>query len=306
MVEYPRWLWLPILERIILRKRPARIARLYQSIWSEGGSPLRVQTEKLREGPVARGPGGLEGRVGLSLWPASIANRVAEGLRDGGESLHGVCSPSAPLPAVAVPKRKPHGTQVRCRGSPASTPAARNRCRLHRRPGRGGEPAARGSTRQTRPPVGFVSLDSPGGRPPGRRGLYRIDCKATFEGLLAKLEWDPPRQPGVPNQSLAAKWIGPSTAATLAELPSKGVRFSAGYHAWVPHRWRLEPSKKSRLRAAVHSSARGLDLAHGPGHCGRTHPAPCPLAHRRGGITLHTEPGSISAIRGACGTLGVD
>lgn len=42
VVDYPRWLWLPLLHGIILRVRPHRSARLYQAIWSEEGSPLKV------------------------------------------------------------------------------------------------------------------------------------------------------------------------------------------------------------------------------------------------------------------------
>ena len=52
VIEMPRWLWKPILHGIILRLRPARIARAYRSIWTDQGSPLlsisRQQVEKLR------------------------------------------------------------------------------------------------------------------------------------------------------------------------------------------------------------------------------------------------------------------
>ena len=40
VVEAPRWLWLPLLHGIILRRRPRRVARAYASIWSEEGSAL--------------------------------------------------------------------------------------------------------------------------------------------------------------------------------------------------------------------------------------------------------------------------
>lgn len=42
VVEIPRLLWLFILHGIILRVRPKKSAKLYQSIWSEEGSPLLV------------------------------------------------------------------------------------------------------------------------------------------------------------------------------------------------------------------------------------------------------------------------
>ena len=51
VVDLTRWLWCPILHGIILRFRPARVAKLYQSVWTEQGSPLmaisRQQSELL-------------------------------------------------------------------------------------------------------------------------------------------------------------------------------------------------------------------------------------------------------------------
>jgi len=40
VVDYPAWLWKPILEKIILRTRPKKSARNYAKIWKESGSPL--------------------------------------------------------------------------------------------------------------------------------------------------------------------------------------------------------------------------------------------------------------------------
>ncbi|GAA4889088.1 ferrochelatase [Ferrimonas pelagia] len=42
VVDLPRWQWMPILHGVILNVRPKRVAKAYQSIWSEGGSPLKV------------------------------------------------------------------------------------------------------------------------------------------------------------------------------------------------------------------------------------------------------------------------
>lgn len=50
VIEYPRWLWWPILHGVILRLRPARSAHAYARIWTAEGSPLRVGSEKLAEG----------------------------------------------------------------------------------------------------------------------------------------------------------------------------------------------------------------------------------------------------------------
>ncbi len=44
VVEIPRLVWLVILHGIILRVRPAKSAKLYQSIWTDQGSPLMVHS----------------------------------------------------------------------------------------------------------------------------------------------------------------------------------------------------------------------------------------------------------------------
>ena len=49
VINFPRWLWLPLLHEIILRTRPRRSARLYQRIWTEAGSPLLLGTQNLAQ-----------------------------------------------------------------------------------------------------------------------------------------------------------------------------------------------------------------------------------------------------------------
>ena len=40
VIDIPKWKWMPVLHGIILRARPPKTAALYQSIWTEEGSPL--------------------------------------------------------------------------------------------------------------------------------------------------------------------------------------------------------------------------------------------------------------------------
>lgn len=49
VIEYPRWIWLPLLYGVILNTRPWRSARLYQRVWGENGSPLLYYTRRLAE-----------------------------------------------------------------------------------------------------------------------------------------------------------------------------------------------------------------------------------------------------------------
>jgi len=46
VVEIPRLVWWPILNGIILNTRPKKSAEKYASIWMDGGSPLKVHTER--------------------------------------------------------------------------------------------------------------------------------------------------------------------------------------------------------------------------------------------------------------------
>lgn len=49
VVALPRWLWLPILHGVVLRKRPAIAAEKYRQIWTPEGSPLAVHTRRQAE-----------------------------------------------------------------------------------------------------------------------------------------------------------------------------------------------------------------------------------------------------------------
>lgn len=49
VIELPRWLWLPVLNGVILPLRAPRSARAYREIWTPQGSPLLVQSQRLAE-----------------------------------------------------------------------------------------------------------------------------------------------------------------------------------------------------------------------------------------------------------------
>jgi ferrochelatase len=62
VVDMNRWLWCPLLHGIILPVRAPKVAKLYESIWMEGGSPLLVHSlnqarklDELIDVPVALG-----------------------------------------------------------------------------------------------------------------------------------------------------------------------------------------------------------------------------------------------------------
>ncbi len=49
VIEWPAWLWKPILNGIVLNVRPKKSAKLYDSIWTEEGSPLFVYSQSIAE-----------------------------------------------------------------------------------------------------------------------------------------------------------------------------------------------------------------------------------------------------------------
>ena len=78
VVQLPRWLWKPLLRKVILPRRGPAAAKKYASIWMEGGSPLAVYTQGLARAVQAR----------LPAWKVVHAMRygapsLAEALRTG-------------------------------------------------------------------------------------------------------------------------------------------------------------------------------------------------------------------------------
>jgi ferrochelatase len=54
VVDTPRLLWWPLLRGVILPIRSPRVARLYQSVWMEEGSPLMVFSRRQQQALAAR------------------------------------------------------------------------------------------------------------------------------------------------------------------------------------------------------------------------------------------------------------
>ena len=71
VVQLPRWLWKPLLRKLILPRRSPVVAKKYAEVWLPGGSPLAVHTAALADAVRAKLPG----------W------RVAHAMRYGAPSL---------------------------------------------------------------------------------------------------------------------------------------------------------------------------------------------------------------------------
>ncbi len=67
VVEVPRPLWWLILHGVILRLRPSRVARAYQTVWSEDGSPLLSIATRQAQAVREQLPGHVGGRIEVAL-----------------------------------------------------------------------------------------------------------------------------------------------------------------------------------------------------------------------------------------------
>ncbi|WP_206203230.1 ferrochelatase [Thermomonas sp. HDW16] len=57
VVQLPRWLWLPLLRKVILPRRSPVVAKKYAEVWLPGGSPLAVHTAALADAVRTKLPG---------------------------------------------------------------------------------------------------------------------------------------------------------------------------------------------------------------------------------------------------------
>ncbi len=82
VIEWPAWLWKPILNGIVLNVRPKKSAKLYASIWTEEGSPLLVYSQsiadKLQANLQAEWGDNLRVKLAMRYGRPSIKERLAE------------------------------------------------------------------------------------------------------------------------------------------------------------------------------------------------------------------------------------
>lgn len=82
VIEFPRWLWRPLLKIFILPRRARRNAALYQSIWSAEGSPLLTMSRQLSDGLLkqlaSHMPGVIKVALGMRYGAPSIKQALAQ------------------------------------------------------------------------------------------------------------------------------------------------------------------------------------------------------------------------------------
>jgi protoporphyrin/coproporphyrin ferrochelatase len=210
VVDYPSWIWKPILARI-LRSRPERVAEQYRSIWREDGSPLEAGTRRIADGLSAAFRGEVDVSVAYRYGEPSLASALAE--RDG----TGIVIPLFPQRTGSTT-----GTIAALVGdravvraiAPADPGYVEAQAELFAR------------TARDRPPDHFVVSfhGIPVRYDRSEQGRYRRDCEATFDALLKRIGWPESRSTLAYQSRFGPEpWIGPRTARVLAGLGRRGV-----------------------------------------------------------------------------------
>ncbi|MEX2182657.1 MAG: ferrochelatase [Gemmatimonadaceae bacterium] len=226
VVDLPWILWQPILQGIVLRTRPKRVAHQYASIWTTAGSPLRVATEQMVAALRARSGG---------------RYTVSEAYRYGEPSLDSAMQQLARMssgPVVLVPLFPQRtgattGTAFQ-RGREA---AARSGIadRLVERPiapaapgyiaamvARWHEALAGAATAPEHLVVSFHGIPTRYNR---RENLvYTEDCEETTAAFIEAIGWPADRMTLAYQSKFGPEpWLLPATADVLVELPRRGI-----------------------------------------------------------------------------------
>jgi len=204
VVELPRWLWLPILHGVVLRKRPAESAKKYAKVWTAEGSPLAVHTA--RQAQLLRAATGLPVAYAMRYGEPSIASALRT-------------LPGNPRIVSMYPQYARSTTEsIRDLIGPDADFVEQ----FHEHPG---YIAALAGLVEERPEVLVMSFHGLPQRAVERGDPYQDQCLRTAR-LLAESLRLPPEGYRVTFQSRfgPARWLQPYTSEVLAELGAARTR----------------------------------------------------------------------------------
>lgn len=206
VVKLPRWLWLPVLNGIVLRTRPAKSAAKYAEIWMPEGSPLAVYTRRQCEALRALLPG----------------TQVEYAMRYGDPAIQATLKTmSDPAVIPLYPQYAESTTDSVADALPAGTRMLRD---FHDHPGYIDALAANVRRHWAAHGRGPLLVMSFHGLPRRGAALYETQCRATG-ALLARALALGAGQWRVTFQSRFgyAKWLEPYTQPTLEALAAQGI-----------------------------------------------------------------------------------
>jgi ferrochelatase len=229
VIDFPGWFWKPILNGIILKRRPGRVAELYREIWTAEGSPLEVDTRRLAErlDESLAEYSGAEVRWAYRYGQPSLARRLDEAREQEAAEI-------VVLPLYAHRTSSTTGTVVEHARALARSAGldARHRVEILAPDDPGFVRANVERLRQAleekswEPEHLLMSFHGIPARYDRREGeLYSRDCGRSYEAILEALEWSPERATLAYQSKFGPeRWLTPTTSKVLEALPGEGVR----------------------------------------------------------------------------------
>lgn len=223
VVDMTRWLWCPILHGVILPIRAPKVAKLYQSVWTEEGSPLMVyskrQAEKLKqlvEMPV---------ELGMTYGNPSLQTGVESLLAQGVEEV--IVLPLYPQYSGTTTAAVSDGLTKAFKKIPV-TPSFQFISDYHDHPTyikALAESVKRSWQEKGKGDYLLCSYHGIPKRYADNGDIYPQHCQRTTE-LLAKELGLTSEQIGMTYQSRFGReeWLQPYTDKTLEVLPTKGIK----------------------------------------------------------------------------------
>jgi protoporphyrin/coproporphyrin ferrochelatase len=203
VVKLPRWLWLPILHAVVLRKRPAKSAEKYAQIWTPEGSPLAVHT--MRQAALLQEKLELPVRYAMRYGQPSIAS-----------ALQGLAEP------VVIALYPQYAESTTASVADVLPPGARMIGHFHDHPGYIGALAAQVERHWATHGRGEQLVMSFHGLPKRGAERYEQECRTTARLLAERLQ----TKHLVTFQSRFgfAEWLQPYTQPTLEALARMGMQ----------------------------------------------------------------------------------
>ena len=206
VVALPRWLWLPVLHAVVLRKRPPVVAEKYREVWMPEGSPLAVHTRRQAE-----------------LLFEHLNEPVAYAMRYGEPSI--VRTLPRMQDPVVVPLYPQYAASTAESVVDCLPPGTRVVREFHAHPAYIRALAANLRRYWSQQPRGETLLMSFHGLPKRGAELYEQQCHATARLLARELglqdgQWRVAFQ----SRFGYARWLEPYTQATLEDLARAGTR----------------------------------------------------------------------------------
>jgi ferrochelatase len=202
VVQLPRWLWLPLLNAVVLRTRPHRSAEKYAEIWTPEGSPLAVHT--VRQAALLQEQLGTPVRYAMRYGEPSIP-RSLEGLDE-------------PLVIPLYPQYSESTTASVADKLPAGVPMVES---FYDHPAYIRALAA-GVRRHGHGELLVMSFH---GLPKRNGFVYETQCHATAKLLAAELGLQPTQWRATFQSRFGyAEWLQPYTQPTLEALARDGLK----------------------------------------------------------------------------------